>query len=175
MGRRQAAPIFTCMKALIIVLGLLAPVFSMAQNSDTALSKSLPAIPLLLGDSATLFNIDSYKAGKPVLLMLFSPDCDHCQQTAEELVRRKSELQDVQIIFATLSPLFRMNAFTKEYRLNELPNIIIGRDFQSKLISFFGVKYIPYLAFYNSKGQLVRGVQGSLPAEKIFTLLRSIN
>lgn len=128
---------------------------------------TLPPLQLLLGDSTTKYTRTQIPKKKPVLLMIFSPDCSHCQHTATEIVAQKEKLKDLHIIMATLHPLWQMNAFAKKYGLDQIPGLVVGKDFSYILPSFYGIHNLPYLAFYNKKGALITGFEGSMPLEKI--------
>lgn len=128
---------------------------------------TLPPLQLLLGDSTSRYTKADLPRKKPVLYMLFSPDCSHCQQTAREMLEYKEELKKIHIVMATLQPLHRMNDFMREYRLNELDNVVVGKDIYIFMPSFYGVHSLPYLAFYNKKGDLIKGFEGSMPVKKM--------
>ena len=142
-----------------------------AQLADTAQAPylrfpTLPPLQLMLGDS-TKYTKGDLPRKKPVLLMLFSPDCSHCQHTAEELLQLKNEIKGIHIVMATLHTLDKMNEFVAKYRLNELPNVVVGRDMYYLMPSYYNIKNLPYLAFYNKKGELIKGFEGSMSVEKI--------
>ena len=104
--------------------------------------------------------------------MLFSPECSHCQHTAEELVQHKNELKDVQVVMATLHPLWQMNAFVEKYKLRGLPGVVVGKDVAYLLPSFYGIKNLPYMAFYDKKGALISTFEGGMPVKKAIALLK---
>lgn len=131
---------------------------------------TLPPLQLLLGDSATKYTKDNIPKKKPVFIMLFSPDCTHCQHTAEEMVAHKEELKDVYIIMATMHSLVQMNEFVQQYHLGELPNLTVGKDVYFILPGFYNVRYLPYMAFYNKKGELISAREGGLPIPKVIEL-----
>jgi thioredoxin-related protein len=128
---------------------------------------NLPPLQLLLADSTTKYTKNDIPKNKPVLLMLFSPDCSHCQHTAEEMVQRKEELKNISIVMVTLHTIKEMNVFVKKYGLKQLPNVTVGKDIYYIMPSFYAVKNFPYLAFYNKKGKLIKGFEGSMPVSKI--------
>lgn len=99
--------------------------------------------------------------------MVFSPDCSHCQHTAEELVQHKEQWKSIHIVMATMHPLWQMNAFVEKYGLKGFPNLVVGKDASYILPSFYGIHNLPYLAFYSKKGALITGFEGSMPLEKI--------
>jgi len=158
-------------KWILSLLIVLASTSLHAQMADTTLAPylrypTLPPLQLLLGDS-TKYTKDDLPRKKPVLLMVFSPDCSHCQHTAEELLKYKNEIKDIHIVMATLQSVDQMNAFVEKYRLKELPNVVVGRDQYFLTPSYYNIKNLPYHAFYNKKGELIRGFEGSMSIEKI--------
>lgn len=133
---------------------------------------ALPPLQILLGDSVTKYNRANYPKKKPVLLMLFSPDCSHCQHTAEELVQYKEEIKDLHIVMSTLHPLWQMNAFVQKYGLADLKNVVVGKDIYYFMPSFYNVKNMPFLAMYNKKGALIYTFEGSLPLSRILQVYK---
>ena len=133
---------------------------------------TLPPIQLLLSDSVSKFTKEGLAKDQPVMLMLFSPDCSHCQHTAEELLKYKEELKDIQVVMATMHSLYDMNAFVSKYRLKELPNLTIGKDMYYLLAPFYGVRHLPFMAFYDAKGDLLSVFEGGLPIPKVIELFK---
>jgi len=133
---------------------------------------SLPSIRILLSDSATLYTKAQIPAGKPVVFMIFSPDCSHCQDETQELKAHMDELKDVQIVMITFHPLWQMNDFISKYGLAAYKNIVVGKDIDYMTMDFYGLHKIPYLALYNKKGNLIGGFEGSLPLPILIELLK---
>ena len=159
------------MKFLITLLLSFCTIVGFSQvDSTTPPYKKFPTLPplqLLLGDSATKYTKDNLPKKKPVLIMLFSPECSHCQHTAEEFIKYKDELKDIHIVMATMHSLTQMNDFMQRYKLNEFKNIVAGRDIYYLLQGFYNIHNLPYLGFYNKKGELITGFEGSMPVRKI--------
>ncbi|MEI6947242.1 thioredoxin fold domain-containing protein [Paraflavisolibacter sp. H34] len=158
------------MKYILLLLLAFCQTAAFAQ-ADTTLPPykrfpTLPPLQLYLGDSTTKYTKASIPGNKPVLIMLFSPDCSHCQHTAEEMLQYKEEIKNIHIVMATLHPIWMMNEFVQKYRLTELPNVVVGKDVHFILPPFYNVKSLPYLAFYNRKGALLMGHEGSMPLQK---------
>lgn len=131
--------------------------------------KRFPTVPpfeLTKEDGKTKISKSNLKKNQPVVVMFFSPDCDHCQHQTEDIIKNISALKEVQIVMATYQPLETLMAFKQKYGLEKYPNILVGRDTQYFLPSFFGVKSLPFLAFYNKKWDLLSVHQGNLkPAD----------
>ncbi len=133
---------------------------------------SVPPVQLLLGDSSTKFTKASIPKKTPVLVMLFSPDCSHCQHTAGEMLKYKEELRDITIIMATMKSISQMNDFVNTYKLNEMPNVIVGKDVYYILPPFYNIHNLPFMAFYNKKGNLISVFEGSLPLTKVIDIFK---
>jgi thiol-disulfide isomerase/thioredoxin len=157
-------------KWILNVILLLIAAASMAQvDSTTPPYKKFPTLPpvqLLLGDSTTKFTKEDF-AKKPVLIMLFSPECSHCQHEAEALSLHSDEMKNIQVVMITFHPLWQMNEFAGRYKLNELKNIVVGKDIYLILPSFYGIRNLPFHALYNKKGNLISVVEGSAEISKL--------
>lgn len=144
-------------------------------NSIEAAYKRFPTLPpiqLLLGDSTTKFSKDDISKKKPVLVMLFSPECSHCQHTAEEMLKKKDEIKDIQIVMATMLGLTEMNEFVEKYKLNTLKNVVVGKDIYYLLPPFYDIKNLPFMAFYTKKGNLISVFEGAMPLDKVLQIFK---
>jgi thioredoxin-related protein len=128
---------------------------------------SLPPVQLLLSDSTTLYTKKDIPGNKQVLVMIFSPDCSHCQHETEEILAHKEQLKNVQILMVTFHPLWQMNEFVSHYKLKDQPNIIVGKDIYLLLPGFYALHNLPYHALYDKKGELLKVFEGSMDFEKI--------
>jgi thioredoxin-related protein len=133
---------------------------------------SVPPIQILLSDSSTIFTKAQIPADKPVLVIVFSPDCSHCQHETEELIAHRDELKDVEIIMITMHPLWMMKDFITRYQLTSFPNMVVGKDIYYISPGFFDMHNIPFMAMYNKKGDLIMGFEGSLGIEKVIETFR---
>ena len=128
---------------------------------------SLPPVQMLLGDSTTMYTKKDVPIDKPVLVMIFSPDCSHCQHETEEILAHKQQLKDIHILMITFHPLWQMNEFVERYKLKEQPNIIVGKDIYLLLPGFYSLHNLPYHALYDKKRELLKVFEGSMDIEKI--------
>jgi thioredoxin-related protein len=157
--------VFTLLISLFFVAG-------MAQNSAPAELpyKRFPTVPpfkLLLVDSTTLFTKEQLPRKKATFMILFSPDCDHCKHETEEIIKNIDKFNKIEIVMATPMPFTKMKEFYIHYDLKRFKNITMGRDVSYMLPPFYGVRTLPYLAFYDKSGNLIDAFEGSLPIEKV--------
>ena len=165
-----------CMKFLFVLLLSMAGLGAAAQTQEPEPAyKRFPTVPplqLLLGDSTTKYTKDNLPKKKPVFVMLFSPDCSHCQHAAEEMLVHKDELKNIHMVMATMHSITQMNEFVQKYHLAQLPNLVVGRDVFYILSGFYNIKHLPYMAFYNKNGQLISTVEGGLPIPKVLQVFK---
>jgi hypothetical protein len=122
---------------------------------------------LLLTDSSRYFTKDDLAKKKAVMIMLFSPDCEHCQHKTEEIIKHIDAFEKVQILMSTTLPFDKMVEFYNKYDLKRFDNIIMGKDINYLLPTFYDIRNLPFLAFYNKKKELISVFEGALAIEKI--------
>jgi thiol-disulfide isomerase/thioredoxin len=153
----------------VLLLCLTIPGFAQ-QDSITPPYKrfsSLPPLQVLLGDSTTIYTKKNVPSNKPVMVMIFSPECSHCQHETEEILAHKAQLKDVEILMVTFHPLWQMNEFVETYKLKEQTNIVVGKDIYLLLPGFYAFHNLPFHALYDKKGELLKVFEGSMDIEKI--------
>ena len=163
------------MKFAVTLIALFTSIFSAAQTDSVPQPpyKRFPAIPplrLLMPDSATYFTKDDIPKKTAVLIMAFSPDCDHCQKETNELIRNMDKFKKIQIVMATWQPFADMRKFYVDYKLYQYENIRVGRDVSFIIPPFYNIRNLPFLALYNKKGNLITVAEGSLPMSKVIEL-----
>jgi thioredoxin-related protein len=131
----------------------------------------IPDFKLLLVDSTTNFYTENLDGKKNTLIMLFSPDCDHCQHQTEDIIRNIAAFKNTQIVMTTVLPFNQMKTFYETYRLQRFKNIIMGRDVLYFFSPYYRAQFTPYLALYNKKGELLYTNDGQV---KIETLLAQL-
>ena len=110
------------MKKIFLLPALLFFGFSLfAQEDSTApVYQRFPTIPqftVYKAPDSTAFSRDDLQKRKPVVFMVFSPDCEHCQHETELLLADIKKFKGAQIVMVTYLPYDEMMAFYKHYDL----------------------------------------------------------
>ena len=156
------------MKSFFLFLHLFAVInLSASANSLDSIPQhlknlKLPDFKLLLPDSATNFYTEQLSSKKTTILISFSPECDHCKQQTKEIIENIERLKNVQIVMATTLPFEMMKAFHAEYKIASYKNIIMGRDVLYFFPKYFLNHYLPLIAIYNKKGELLHYLDGGV-------------
>ena len=64
-------------------------------------------------------------------------------------------------------PFDKIKQFYRFYELFRYPNIAVGRDVNYILPPFYNLRNMPFLAFYDKKGNLIDVSEGSLPIDQV--------
>ena len=126
-----------------------------------------PPVKLLLPDSISFYTKADLPKKAAIMLMLFNPECEHCKQETEDLISKIDRFKNIQVVMATNTTFSRMLAFRETYQLAKYKNIIVAQDTHYFLPTFYMIRNLPFLAFYNRKKELISVFEGSLPMEKV--------
>jgi len=148
--------------------------FSQA-DSTTPLYLRFPILPSFkltkVPDSST-FTRQDLKKNKPTVVMIFSPDCEHCQEETKMLTANIDLFKKAQIIMASPTEYRFLRAFYEEYKIAGHPNITMGRDPGYYFGTFYKVRSFPAIFIYDKKGNLVTNFSGETPIKEIADALK---
>ena len=128
---------------------------------------NFPPVKLLMPDSTSYFTKENLSKKSATLLMLFNPQCDHCQHETEEIIKNIDKFKGIQIVMATSMLFDSMITFREKYKLAAYKNITVAQDTHYFLPSYYMIGNLPFLAFYNKKKELISVFEGSLPIDKV--------
>ncbi len=131
----------------------------------------LPDFKLLLPDSSTNFYTENLKPNRYTILISFSPECDHCKQQTQEITEQISRFKNAQIVMSTTLPFGMMKDFHKAYKIASFKNITMGRDVLYFFPKYFRNHYLPLIAVYNKKGELIHYADGGMPTAELIRLV----
>jgi peroxiredoxin len=120
----------------------------------------LPDFDLTLKDSTVSFHTASITTGKPFILLLYQPHCPYCRLQTADLIKNITDLKDIPIYFITSYPYSSIRRFSNNYHLDRYPNIIIARDSNDQVLTYFNQSPVPYMAFYDSQKRLKKVLVG---------------
>ncbi len=156
---------------------LLPVVFSSAifsQYDTTALylkNKALPNFSLLSTDSV-VFTQNILPEHKNTIIMLFNPECEHCQEQLQLLLTIPEVVQTTNLLLTSTETLGKIKIFYDKFHLEKYSWIHIGKDYKYFFGVFYRPKTIPVLAFYNKQKQWVYLNQGNIKKKQILQALK---
>lgn len=120
-------------------------------------------IRLTNGDGFTYAQVDK---GKPLMLIYFSPSCEHCKAFVEALLKQKAKWTNKQIVMISYVHIREVQAFDRLYHLSEHPGIKIGSEGQSFIVQqYYQIQHFPFVALFNKQGRLIKMMRDPLTPE----------
>lgn len=143
---------------------------SFAQQDTTKLYLQFPDIPPFsitkVPDSSNFSKQDLTKK-KPTLIILFSPDCEHCHKQTNELKKDIELLKNIQIVMVSFLNYDLVKKFYEDFEMKNYPNITIGIDGKYFLGTFYKPQIFPTMFLYNKKGKLVKNFEGNVTIQQL--------
>jgi thiol-disulfide isomerase/thioredoxin len=140
------------------------------EDSTAPVYQRFPTIPqftVFKAPDSTSFTRDDLKKNKPVVFMIFSPDCEHCQHETEKLLANIDKFKNSQIVMVTYLPYHEMMAFYKNYKIADYPEITMARDTKFFFPVFFKIRNLPSIFVYDKKGNFKKNFEGSVNTDLI--------
>jgi thiol-disulfide isomerase/thioredoxin len=116
--------------------------------------KPLPSLNLLLMDNATHLNMNTIPVGKPIVLVLFSPECPYCRAQTDAIIEDMPSLKNIQFYFLSSFPLESIKDYVEEYQLKKYANITVAQDDGRAAGKYFKAPGVPYIAVYDKDKRL---------------------
>lgn len=149
------------MKLFFLLIAQMALVFEMQAQavSDTTHTNkkytAIPSVKLVKTDGTNVIFRNLLHKTKPTVVLLFSPECDHCQQQTQEIVSHINELNNINFILVSNKPVAMLKEFAKKYGTNKCKNILMAQDAGNQLSRYYDVGGYPSMLVLNKSGVLV--------------------
>lgn len=147
--------------AVLLVLLLFASSFLQAQSGK------LPPFAMMQANGK-VFRAQDLPIGKPILLVYFSPDCDHCEKMLKEFFRKAALFQKASIALITYLPVDKVSKFVKDYSVAKHQNMYAGTEGSTFFVrNYFNIKEIPFVALYTKSGDFVKSYEKTVPLKEL--------
>jgi thioredoxin-related protein len=170
--------ISTMKRVLVVLMGLFMICSARSQTPNNVpdppylKNPGIPPFKLLKVDSVHFVTREDLKKNHRVLIMFFSPECDHCKHQMKDILADYNKFKDIEIVMATYQPFDEMKSFYEYFRIADHPEILMGRDEKFMLPPYFRMQSLPCLVLYDKKGQFVKKFEGN---QKVDTLLNAFD
>lgn len=104
------------------------------------------------------------------ILVLFQPDCDHCQRETQEIKANLAAFKDYTLYFVSNYPAERLRQFSQDYGLALAPNVVFASTSLDDILNTLGPQPSPSLYIYDG-GRLVKSFLGETKMETILPYL----
>jgi thiol-disulfide isomerase/thioredoxin len=158
------------MKAVFSLLIIFLTFKSFAQQPD----EGIPAFRMVLADGS-FFSAKDIKKNKPLVLIYFAPDCDHCKALMKEFFKHVDAFQKAEVVMITFRPLKEVAPFINEYRISQYNNIRVGTEVPVYFIRYhYNLTNTPFTALFDAKGRLIHSYRTETTVDDLIGRLKSI-
>ena len=104
----------------------------------------------MVDDANQMFTDEDLPEGKPILLVLFNPMCDHCQRVAKAILANRAKFSNVTIVFTCgMNLLGELKNFKEQSGIVNVPNFKVCGSSEEYTGQLFMSKGIPQMMTYN--------------------------
>jgi thiol-disulfide isomerase/thioredoxin len=142
-----------------------------AQNNET---KPLAPFDITLINNKN-FRAFELKKNEPVVLMYFSPDCDHCKELTTEILKSAKTFGSKQLVMITYFPIAEVKKFANDLSIQKYPTIKVGTEGMTLVVQkHYNIRKFPFVALYNKSGKLVKMYREQAPAKDIVKAMEQL-
>lgn len=136
-------------------------------NTTAPIANDLPRFQVRLLDGTIL---EGKQLQTPAVLVLFQPDCDHCQREAQQIEKNLSAFRNYTLYFVSSAPESQIQQFQSNYKLTR-ENIFFGWTTTENILNTFGPIDAPSIYIYSRAGKLVQEFNGEVAIEVVLKYL----
>jgi peroxiredoxin len=105
------------------------------------------------------------------VIILFQPDCDHCQHEAEDIEKNISAFEGYQLFFVSSYPMEMIQKFAADYKLAVHPSIHFAQASVNDILNKFRPTSAPAIYIYSKGGKLKKSFSGQTDVKLIINEL----
>lgn len=157
-------------KGLALIFCLLWASLSGAQSKQDFRKKGAPIPPFTIEQpDGKHFNNSALKSGKPVLVAIFSPQCDHCAIALDSLQHFGKSLNNTSIILVSEARhQVHVKEFLKTNGFDKVPAYrMAGIDKENLIYYIYNYGLLPQFNIYDARHQLVKSFSGNFPMDSL--------
>jgi thioredoxin-related protein len=128
-------------------------------------SGKLPPFAIMQANGK-IFRAFELPAGKPMVIIYFSPECDHCDLLMKDFLKKEASFRKASVVMITHLAVGKVAKFVQRYALDKYPNVFVGTEGTWLFVkNYYNIIEMPFLALHDSNGNLVRMFreEGTLP------------
>ena len=154
-------------KRFVFVFILSAALFTTLLFAKAAKSQTIPEFKIKLTNGSTISSTKA-SAQKPLLIIYFAPDCDHCRKLMDQIFPQMDAFKNTEILMVTFESLNDVAWFENHYQTKKYPNIKVGMEVPVFFLkNYYHLENTPFTALFNKKGKLMVSYKKYTPVNEL--------
>lgn len=142
--------------------------------SNKGFAQTLPDFKIKMVNGSTLSSKD-VSLKKPLLLIYFAPDCEHCRALMDELLPQMNAFKNTQILMVTFESLNDIAWFENHYQTKKYPNIKVGMEVPVFFLkNYYHLEHTPFTALFNKSGKLMVSYKDHTPVSELIKWVKTL-
>jgi thiol-disulfide isomerase/thioredoxin len=160
-------------KMPILVLLVLA-MFATPANAG-AQANRLPPFRIMQS-SGKVFRAEDLPMDKPIIIIYFSPECEHCETMMKEFFKNAAQFKEASVAMITYVAQDRVARFEKDYPVKKYANMYAGTEGTTFFVrDYFNISELPLEALYTKTGRFVLSFSREIPVQALATKLKGLH
>lgn len=114
-----------------------------------------------------LFTKGSLESNKPVAVLLFNTECDHCHYEVQGILKNITSFRAMQTLMISGEQTDHIEKFVNTYKLEDYPEIKVLRDKGGERLKRFGTESSPTVFIYDKSHRFSKKYTGETKPEAI--------
>ena len=162
------------MKKKFIIQMLLRALMLFTASVLQAQKGKMPAFKFTQSNNKVIKAEDLPK-NKPILLIYFSPECDHCETVMKEFFKQPAKFASASVAMVTFLPMPKLLDFEKKFPTKKYANVYSGSEGGTFFIKdYYKLDEIPFVALYDKNRNLVKSYLRNVPLDEISAKLKTL-
>lgn len=134
----------------------------------------LPPFRVMQADGK-VYKAENLPIGKPIVLLYFSPDCDHCEKFMNEFFKKTDAFKKASVVMITYLPIEKVAQFGRDYQVQRFANIIVGTEGMTFFVrNYYKLMEMPFAALHDKNGNLIKSYTRDIPLQDLSNLLNRL-
>jgi thioredoxin-related protein len=130
----------------------------------------------IMQTNGNIFKAQNLPMGKPILLVYFSPECEHCEEMIKEFFKQAANFQKASVAFITYLTVDKVSKFEKDYNLGKHPNMYSGTEGSTFFVrNYYKISDMPFVALYTKNGDFVTSYEKEVDLKVLAEKLKVLN
>lgn len=136
-------------------------------------SQSIPDFKIKLTNGTTLSSTKAPNQ-KPLLIIYFAPDCEHCRKLMDQLFPQMNAFKNIEILMVTFESLNDVAWFENHYHTKNYSNIKVGMEEPVFFLkNYYHLEHTPFTALFDKNGKLAISYKEYTPFNELLRWVKA--